>query len=90
MFPGIASFADKPHNASDYLRPLLNFAASHVPRSKHKETPLYILATAGMRLLSIKDQHAILSNLRSELPKRYSFHLTDSQVEVISGKQEGM
>lgn len=34
-----------------YMRPLLRFAAAHVPAQKHKETPLYILCTAGMRLL---------------------------------------
>lgn len=37
--------------ATPYLRPLLQFAATHVPVRKHKETPLYILCTAGMRLL---------------------------------------
>ncbi|ERE79528.1 ectonucleoside triphosphate diphosphohydrolase 7 [Cricetulus griseus] len=49
--PGISAMADTPEHASDYLRPLLSFAAAHVPVKKHKETPLYILCTAGMRLL---------------------------------------
>eukprot|EP00794_Sanderia_malayensis_P005244 gene5244-5908_t len=88
--PGIASLADRPANASDYLKPLLKFAGQHVPKAKHKETPLFILATAGMRLLSQHKQDAILNNLRSEIPKRYNFHLSPSQVEVISGKQEGI
>ncbi|ELW49338.1 Ectonucleoside triphosphate diphosphohydrolase 7 [Tupaia chinensis] len=48
---GISAMADTPEHASDYLRPLLSFAAAHVPVKKHKETPLYILCTAGMRLL---------------------------------------
>lgn len=48
---GISVMADTPEHASDYLRPLLSFAAAHVPVRKHKETPLYILCTAGMRLL---------------------------------------
>ncbi|MEQ2164721.1 hypothetical protein GOODEAATRI_009676 [Goodea atripinnis] len=49
--PGISTLANTPTQASDYLEPLLRFAAAHVPTSKHKETPLYILCTAGMRLL---------------------------------------
>lgn len=49
---GISTLARTPSQASDYLQPLLSFAAAHVPQSKHKETPLYILCTAGMRLLS--------------------------------------
>jgi len=48
---GISSLAHTPEKASSYLQPLLSFAAAHVPRAKHKETPLYILCTAGMRLL---------------------------------------
>lgn len=48
---GISTVATTPDKASDYMRPLLSFAAAHVPRTKHKETPLYILCTAGMRLL---------------------------------------
>lgn len=49
---GISTLAKSPTQASDYLQPLLSFAAAHVPKNKHKETPLYILCTAGMRLLS--------------------------------------
>ena len=41
--PGISSYARFPGNASESLRPLLDFAAHHVPRRKHRETPLYIL-----------------------------------------------
>lgn len=86
---GIASMADNPWNATDYLHPLLDYAASHVPKSKHQETPVFILATAGMRLIPKSKQNAILDDLRMNIPKRYNFHLSPSQVEVISGKQEG-
>lgn len=48
---GISVAAAAPQQATPYLRPLLQFAAAHVPAQKHKETPLYILCTAGMRLL---------------------------------------
>jgi len=86
----IATFADKPWNATDYLHPLLDYASSHVPKSKHRETPVFILATAGMRMIPKQKQNAILDDLRVNIPKRYNFHLSPSQVEVISGKQEGI
>lgn len=51
VFTGLDTFGDHPDDASEYIRPLLEFAASHIPTQQHKETLLYILATAGMRLL---------------------------------------
>ena len=54
------------------------------------ETPLYILATAGMRMLSTADQEAILDDLRVDISLKYNFHFTSSHVEVITGKQEGI
>ncbi|XP_066918100.1 ectonucleoside triphosphate diphosphohydrolase 4-like [Clytia hemisphaerica] len=88
--PGISSFGDKPQNASNYLLPLLRFAAHHIPRNKHRETPLYILATAGMRLLPKHKQFAIMENVRKQIPTLCDFFFTNSQAEVISGKQEGI
>ena len=71
------------------MRPLLQFAAHHIPQRKHQETPLYILATAGMRLLPKDKRDAIVKNIRMEVPKISDFYFTESQVEVITGKQEG-
>ncbi|NWZ18131.1 ENTP4 diphosphohydrolase, partial [Agelaius phoeniceus] len=86
---GIAEFAGSPDKVSDYISPLLSFAAQHVPRSKHKETPLYILCTAGMRILPESQQKAILEDLLTDIPVHFDFLFSDSHAEVISGKQEG-
>ncbi|KAM4676975.1 ectonucleoside triphosphate diphosphohydrolase 4 isoform 2-T3 [Discoglossus pictus] len=88
--PGISKFAKTPDEASDYLAPLLQFAASHIPKKKHKETPLYILCTAGLRILTESQQEAILEDLRINIPGDYEFLFSDSHAEVISGKQEGV
>uniref|UniRef100_A0A3B4B568 nucleoside-triphosphate phosphatase n=1 Tax=Periophthalmus magnuspinnatus TaxID=409849 RepID=A0A3B4B568_9GOBI len=85
--PGISTLAKTPTAASDYLQPLLSFAAAHVPKNKHKETPLYILCTAGMRLL---EQVAILEDIVSDIPLEFDFLFSESHAEVISGKQEGV
>uniref|UniRef100_A0A1I8FEG5 Ectonucleoside triphosphate diphosphohydrolase 5 n=1 Tax=Macrostomum lignano TaxID=282301 RepID=A0A1I8FEG5_9PLAT len=84
--PGISDFAAKPSAAFDYLTPLLDFASSAVPRAKLVETPLYILCTAGMRLLPRPAR-------RPSCPTSvwaYSFLFSDTHAEVISGKQEGV
>lgn len=88
-FKGISSLVDEPSKASSYIEPLLDFAALKIPEHKHKETPLYILATAGMRMLSTADQESILDDLRVDIPLKYNFHFMASHVEVITGKQEG-
>uniref|UniRef100_A0AAY4AT28 nucleoside-triphosphate phosphatase n=1 Tax=Denticeps clupeoides TaxID=299321 RepID=A0AAY4AT28_9TELE len=88
--PGISELATTPEKASDYIYPLLSFAAQHIPKSKHQETPLYILCTAGMRVLPESQQEAILEDLRTDIPVHFNFLFSDSHVEVISGKQEGV
>lgn len=57
---GISEYATTPGKASDYMYPLLSFAAEHIPKAKHQETPLYILCTAGMRVLPERYLHSML------------------------------
>lgn len=88
--PGLSSCYRKPSSASDYVKPLLQFAAKHVPESKHKETPLFILATAGMRLLDLPAQESILDDLRKDVPTDFQFHFPPNHAQVITGKEEGI
>ncbi|CAG0883208.1 unnamed protein product, partial [Darwinula stevensoni] len=89
LTPGLSTYGSDPSKAMDYISPLLNFAMENIPKEKHLETSLYILATAGMRLLPQKQQDAIFEVLRTEIPKKYPFHFPSSNVETIGGKQEG-
>ena len=88
--PGLSTFGEAPDNAFEYLRPLLMFASENIPREKHKETPLYILATAGMRLLEKEQQEQVLANIRRGIKENFDFYFPDGHLEVISGKQEGI
>ncbi|XP_078203348.1 ectonucleoside triphosphate diphosphohydrolase 4 isoform X8 [Callithrix jacchus] len=69
---------------------VMKIKPEHVPRAKHKETPLYILCTAGMRILPESQQKAILEDLLTDIPVHFDFLFSDSHAEVISGKQEGV
>ncbi|XP_054167459.1 ectonucleoside triphosphate diphosphohydrolase 4-like [Oppia nitens] len=88
--PGLSSCASKPSSASEYISPLLTFAANNIPKEKHKTTPLFILATAGMRLLPEETQKAILNDLITDIPKNYSFLFPANHAQVITGKEEGI
>ncbi|XP_064631569.1 ectonucleoside triphosphate diphosphohydrolase 4-like isoform X2 [Lineus longissimus] len=88
--PGLSSFADNPKDAYNYIKPLLDFAVQHIPNSKYTETPLYVMATAGMRLIPQAAQTAIMDNIRLNIRLNYQFLFSDNHVEVITGKQEGV
>ncbi|CAG2103898.1 unnamed protein product [Medioppia subpectinata] len=88
--PGLSSCASDPSKADQYIEPLLRFAAKNIPKEKHRSTPLFILATAGMRLLPPQTQNAILDDLRTDIPKNFSFLFPSNHAEVITGKEEGI
>ena len=62
--PGLSELKDTPAEAGRYLRPLLDFASAHVPTAKHSETPLYVMATAGLRMLT--QRYCFKFNLTSQ------------------------
>jgi len=96
--PGISSFAHNPSGIGPYLAPLLNHAREHIPPQLHKETPIFLLSTAGMRLLPLDEQSAVLSATCDFLRFHSNFKVGDSSaggpcgshVRVISGEEEGL
>lgn len=88
--PGLSEFASKPADASEHIKQLLLFAKDYIPKEKHKETPLYILATAGMRMIPKEAQDKILKDLQMDITKEFEFAVAENHFEVISGKLEGV
>lgn len=86
--PGLSSFKDNPDAASDYMRPLMDFIASHIPIEFQSKTPIYFLATAGLRLLTETQQRLLLDDISRDLRIEYNFPLINAT--VISGVQEGI
>ncbi|XP_034414226.1 ectonucleoside triphosphate diphosphohydrolase 1 isoform X1 [Cyclopterus lumpus] len=54
--PGISSYASAPPKAGESLRACMREAEEWVPKKRHHETPLYLGATAGMRLLDMENK----------------------------------
>jgi ectonucleoside triphosphate diphosphohydrolase 4 len=84
------SFGEQPGLAFDHIKPLMQYAADNIPDERHSSTPLFILATAGMRLIDHEQQEAIISNVRNGIASNFDFHFPDGNLEIISGKQEGI
>jgi hypothetical protein len=92
--PGLSSFHKHPSDAFSSIEPLLSFAAENIPPQLHATTPVYIMATAGLRLISESSRSAILDNLRAGLKrwaaqKKFQF-TSDDQADMITGEQEGL
>ena len=83
--PGLSSFA--PGNISDvpgYLAPLVEYARSVVPEPSQAATPIYLQATAGMRLLPKDQQTALLEAVR-EVFEGSPFDARPEETSVITG-----
>ncbi|KAL9563290.1 hypothetical protein ACKAV7_012557 [Fusarium commune] len=93
IHPGVSSFAEKPAQIGpDHLQQLIDIALDEVPDSKISETPIYLMATAGMRLLPKPQQSALLKSMCTYLQSNTKFILPDcdAHIQIISGETEGL
>uniref|UniRef100_A0A8D1XAJ1 Ectonucleoside triphosphate diphosphohydrolase 8 n=1 Tax=Sus scrofa TaxID=9823 RepID=A0A8D1XAJ1_PIG len=87
--PGISSYTSDPAQAGESLQGCLDEALALIPKAQHKETPTFLGATAGMRLLSQKN-----SSLAEDIFAAVSRALGRSPVdfwgaELLTGQDEG-
>lgn len=61
--PGLNSFADRPADAAQHLKPLIEGASELVPTERRAFTKLLVKSTAGMRLLAEETQEAIYDEI---------------------------
>lgn len=93
IHPGISSFADDPDSVGrDHLKKLYKHALKVVPLEQVSQTPVYLLATAGMRLLPEVKQRAILEKACAYTKKHTDFLVPEcgSHFQVITGETEGL
>ena len=86
--PGLSSLQNEPHRASDYMEPIMQFICDSVPSIRHPDTPVYFMATAGLRLLDADVQKEILTDITTDLKAKFNFPHIRSQ--VITGEHEGI
>eukprot|EP00246_Nothoceros_aenigmaticus_P009008 TRINITY_DN2428_c0_g2_i1.p1 TRINITY_DN2428_c0_g2~~TRINITY_DN2428_c0_g2_i1.p1 ORF type:complete len:519 (+),score=72.59 TRINITY_DN2428_c0_g2_i1:415-1971(+) len=86
--PGLSSFAPEPDSAGDSLFELVKLAKQSIPEREWPETRLYLMATAGLRLVETAIRNRILDSCRGALRKS-PFLFEDEWASVISGSDEG-
>ncbi|XP_015682095.1 ectonucleoside triphosphate diphosphohydrolase 2 [Protobothrops mucrosquamatus] len=87
---GISKYSTNPPAAGESLIACLDQALEDVPKARHAITPLYLGATAGMRLLNISNPQAsgsVLEAVTSTL-KKYPFDFRGAR--ILSGEDEGL
>ena len=62
--PGLSTFGSNIAGIGPYFKPLIDFAMKNIPAAQVPQVPLFLRATAGMRLLSQTQQDAILTETR--------------------------
>ncbi|XP_062399352.1 ectonucleoside triphosphate diphosphohydrolase 2-like [Sardina pilchardus] len=86
---GISSYAGMRGKAGQSLVACLDHAKKVIPKSRHHLSPLYLGATAGMRLLNMSDtieSDRILKEVSAKL-KAYPFNFLGAA--ILSGQEEG-
>ncbi|GAB7362740.1 hypothetical protein MBLNU230_g3046t1 [Neophaeotheca triangularis] len=91
--PGISTYGSRPEQVGpEHLKELVEFALDVVPKHQVPETPIFLLATAGMRLLPERERAEVLENVCAYFRQNTDFQLPDCglHVQVIPGETEGL
>lgn len=87
--PGLSAFADDPEKCRAGLLDLLDLAKSKVPTQFWNSTPVFLKATAGLRLLPGDKADLLLDQVRALFQESPFLSAADS-VSVLDGTDEGI
>ena len=93
IHPGISTFGDRPDRVGpDHLESLYKKARKVIPTALEEDTPVFLLATAGVRLLPEDQRNELLRQVCSYTRSKTKFQLPDCDVhiQVIPGEVEGL
>ncbi|ELT89294.1 hypothetical protein CAPTEDRAFT_163643 [Capitella teleta] len=90
--PGISDYADKVSKLADYMDPLISEAKKIIPSDRHGDTPIYLMATAGMRLLLEDHANSVIDALNDvfEDKAKNPFFYETQHTRILSGEEEGV
>uniref|UniRef100_A0A1I8I978 Ectonucleoside triphosphate diphosphohydrolase 5 n=1 Tax=Macrostomum lignano TaxID=282301 RepID=A0A1I8I978_9PLAT len=85
--PGLSAYSAEPAKGARSLLSLMELCKSRIPQSLWSRTPLVVMATAGLRLLSLNESNGLLREVRSLLAGQ---PFPVGAVEVLDGLDEGV
>ncbi|XP_043723099.1 probable apyrase 7 isoform X4 [Telopea speciosissima] len=85
--PGLDKFVHNSSGIRAALEPLLIWAEQQIPSERHRDTSLFLLATAGLRNLPNEDAGWILENAEAVV-REHPFVYRINSIRVLSGKEE--
>lgn len=90
--PGISEYYDNVTAIGDYIQPMVLMAIRNVPVGLHSQTPIYFMATAGLRVLRGHVTLSIIQQLSAflEEPANNPFYFRPGHVQVLSGEEEAV
>ncbi|GAA54247.1 apyrase, partial [Clonorchis sinensis] len=92
--PGISSFIDKPFEAYKKLEEPLQTLIANLSVEERKKTPVYLAATAGMRLQLLEDPLGSLDLFdklrRGLLTSGLLVEVPNERIRLLSGSEEGL
>ena len=93
MKPGISDLSVNPTQVEAYMNPQLGSTKLTILEDKHVSTPIFLLATAGMRLLPEDQANVILGEVRKLLTTKRNVHFcfrTMIMARITAGQVEGI
>uniref|UniRef100_A0A8C8Y4R8 Ectonucleoside triphosphate diphosphohydrolase 8 n=1 Tax=Panthera leo TaxID=9689 RepID=A0A8C8Y4R8_PANLE len=87
--PGISSYASNPAQAGESLQGCLEEALALIPEAQQRKTPMFLGATAGMRLLSQKNSSQARDIFEAVTQVLGKSPLDFWGAELLAGQDEG-
>lgn len=88
--PGLSAYKDDPRAAAASLDPLLARARRLVPEARRAETPVFLRATAGLRMAGAAKAEAILAGVRTHLAASGFRFSPSTGASILGGSDEGV
>ncbi|CAI9280401.1 unnamed protein product [Lactuca saligna] len=85
--PGLDQFVGNSSGVRASLEPLIRRAEKWVPYERHKATPIFVLATAGLRRLGEHIASRVLDDVEGVV-KLHKFNYRKDWIRVLSGREE--